>query len=340
MSERHLRALIREQLIIEPPRRQSKIVREVLGSMELQLIMLEHRTDILLLEAGMTVGDVLASFDETVSDMDDSMANFIKEAVTFAEEYAPENISAMIKKSREAVELAQSKKEDVEEMMDWFKDLKGYGTALIGAWKEAKKKYEDLKKALQWLWGNKKEQINDMLDHFKGLKDMYADNDTFKELVDSVFTEALKKAIKKLIEQAIKLIPYGDKLVAGYQMIKKAIEVGGKIKSLFAAFRKTQQSPDEKFGDFVEKIAQGPDNDELGKFGKALQLNDDLEAVLDDKLEAEYIKWYVGELRKVAKDNPEKPISDININKLITDWIKQKYDKADADVGVDSSVLA
>jgi len=341
VEEKYLRALIREQLMdSRPAHRSSRLVREVLRSEDLRIVILEHETDMLMLEAGMTVGDLLASFDETVSDMDDSMANFIKEALEFAEEYAPENISAMIKKSKEAAELASSNKDDVKEMLEWFTDLKKYGVDLQSAWREAKKKYDDIKKSLQWLWGNKKEQITDVLDHFKGLKDLYTSNETFKGLVDTVFTSALKQAIKKLVEQAVKLIPYGDKLVAGYQMIKKAVEVGGKIKSLFASFRKSQQSPDEKFADFAEKIAKGPDNDQLGKFGKALQLNDDLEDVLDDKLEAEYIKWYVGELRKIAKDSPDKSIADININKIITDWIKKKYDRADADVGVDASVLA
>ena len=337
-SDAILRQYIRESIVssprqpssfrASPPRNARRFLTEqILSSKSYQEILVEHQVSLMLFEAddsSATVGDILAAFDDTVNDMDNAMSEFLQKIIEFAKQYAPENIKKMIEQGEEKVKSIQNYKKDAEEIIAWFKKLKDLGTALVAAFKEAKGKHPDnAKKMLQYLWTQKKDVAQGVIEHFKLLKGMYEKNETFKQCVDKVFGDAFKKTMIALVQQAIKLIPYGDKIVAAAKLVKNVADIGGKIKDLFASFKKAKASPQDKFAAFAQKIVQGPDNPQLGAIGKAIQLNDKLEATIDDKLEAKFIKAYIETLKNA---DPATPISKLDANKLIGDFIKKEQE--------------
>ena len=106
-----------------------------------------------------------------------------------------------------------------------------------------------------------------------------------------------------------------------------------KLKGFFKKAKAADAPPEEKFADFAKGIARGKDKN-MGEFAQALQMNDDLEATLDDRLEIKYIEDYVKQLEDVAKSNPDMPIEDIDINKVVGTWVKEE--QPDVDLAVDA----
>lgn len=335
-QERELRLLIREicmqedsapalirnysrQIISAESRKRRRITEAFMAHRPLRQLLVEHRS--LLSEAEMTVGDLLASFDNTVNDMDDAMMKFIENIVNFAKEYTPDNVKEMIKKGEKSVKQIKSFKKDNDQILLWFKDFGGHAKQLVAAVKESRSAAEGIKKQLSWMWGNKKDVMKSAFEHIGALKEMYEENETFKECVDKIFGAVFKKSMIKLAEEVVKFIPYGDKLIAGYKILQKTFEIGGKIKDMFASFRKTKASPQDKLASFAEEIVQGPDNDQLGKLGKAIQLDDRLEKTIDNKLEARFIEKYIETLRNA---DPNTPLSKLSADDMLSQFIEKE----------------
>ena len=158
-----------------------------------------------------------------------------------------------------------------------------------------------------------------------------------KELKDDDIVQAAAKAaggelMKKIVTKVAEFIPFGKQVMDALKMVKGVASIGGKLKGLFKKFKKSKASPQDKFADFAAKVARGPDQD-LGEFAKILQLDDDAEEVLDDRLEVKYVKDYVEMIRGVP---PETAISDIDINELITKWVKEDEGLANADLSIEA----
>jgi hypothetical protein len=329
-----LRGLVRE-VLAEEYRRRGVLVERVVRSEGLADVLFEHRLDVMVLteEAGGvtgTVGGVLALLDDKVSDMDNSTSKLIDAIVAVAVEYTPEKLQNKIKNNEQLQKVAGAAN-DLREVVEWFKTLVEKVKVLKKAWDEAGKAAPDsTKKRLQNLWGKNKDDVKGTLEHVVGLKKLYNENETFKAMVNTAGFEKLKEFMAKGVELAIKAIPYGGQLVAGAKMLASVAKVGGKIMDLFKKAKAVKADPQEKLAAVAKKLVRGKDEN-LGEFGKIFQLDDDLEAVLDDKLEAQFVEWYAGKLRELP---PETPLERVNVNSMITDWIKKVYGKTNADVAI------
>ena len=335
-----LRRVVREVLREQNHQRQVMVER-VLRSDELADALFEHRVEtMVLLEAGEapgevgavsgTVGGVLAMLDDKVSSMDDSMSKLIEAIISIAVEYAPEKLKKKVEEN-EDIQKAKGAAKDLKEVYDWFKELLDMAKGLKKAWDDAKKAQPDgVKKQLQHLWGNNKDSIKEVFEHVGALKEMYGENETFKAMVNAAGFEKLKEFMAKGVELAIKSIPYGSQLVAGAKMLASVAKLGGKIMTLFKKAKAAKADPQEKLAAVAKNLVRGKDEN-LGDFGKIFQMDDDLEAVLDDKLEAEFIEWYSKKLRGLP---PETPLDSVNVNKVITTWVKNVYGKKNAAVGI------
>ena len=133
-------------------------------------------------------------------------------------------------------------------------------------------------------------------------------------------TEAKDQLVKLMQNLVKKFVPYSSTIIDGWKMLKGAKEAGGKIKGIFAKFKKSNAPPEDKFAEYAKSIARGPDK-KMGDMAKALQLDDSAEAVIDDRLEIQFIEDYVAKLRDV---DPKTPLADVNINDMITKWVKQQ----------------
>jgi hypothetical protein len=329
-----LRAVVRGMLV-ERSRRQVVLVERVLRSEGLADVLFEHRLEMMVLteaagDVSGTVGGVLALLDDKVSDMDSSMSKLIDAIVTMAVEYTPEKLQSKVKGNEQLQRVAGAAK-DLKEVVEWFKTLADMAKALKKAWDDSGKAEPDnLKKRLQSLWNKNKDVVKGTLEHIVGLKKLYGGNETFKAMVNAAGFEKLKEFMTKGVELAIKSIPYGGQLVAGAKMLASVAKVGGKIMDLFRKAKAAKADPQEKLAAVAKNLVRGKDEN-LGEFGKIFQMDDDLEAVLDDKLEAQFVEWYAKKLRELP---PETPLEKANVNRLITDWIKQVYGKSNAEVGL------
>ena len=155
---------------------------------------------------------------------------------------------------------------------------------------------------------------------WEGIKELRK-ADAAKNAGAGLLGASFKASLLKLMTAMAKnLIPYGSNILDGWKMMKDARSMGGKIKGIFDKFKKSNAPPEDKFAAFAKTVAKGPDKD-LGEFADALQLNDDAEKLVDDRLEVKYIEDYVDKLRNMP---PETPISEFDINDLITQWVKEQ----------------
>lgn len=306
----------RQRLIFERMYRESGISR----------LLFEYR--ILLENAPGTVGEILATIDNRVSDMDSQFAQLVEEIIKFAEEFGAEEVAEGIQALRDLSKAP----DEIKEIKAWFEKLKEKATGLLSSYKKSKTEAPDsIKKQLQYLFKNDREVVSSTLEHVKSIQVLYKKNGTFKAFVDSTAGAALKTAMQKIVEQVIKAIPYGAQIVAGLQMLVKAAEIGGKMWELFKKAQAAKEmSPQDKLAAVAKNIVRGKD-EKLGEIGKILQLDDDLEATLDDKLEADFITWYVEQLRSVP---PDTPLDQVDVNKVLTGWVKKVYGKPNVQIGL------
>jgi hypothetical protein len=299
--------IIGESLVCASRKRwESVVLRERIRELAVEARQLHLLTE----AAGMTVGDVLSQFDEAASDLDNKVIEFVKEALKFVMAY---NKDAIEEAAGEEVDEG-----DLDGIVDFFVNLKKMFDDVMSVIKSAGESIKDQVKAF-FKEGGKK-----ILEAFAKVKDLYEKNKLAKIVFDKIGGDAIKKTIKELVDKVAPLIPFGGQVLAAAKMLKGAISIGGKLKSLVSKFKKTKASPQEKFAAFAEKIALGPDNDDLGELASILQMNDDIEDILDDKVEVEFVKFYVDHLRGMDES---APIEEININTMITDWIQDEFGK-------------
>ena len=274
----------------------------------------------LLTEAGMTVGDVLSQFDDAASDLDNSVMEFVKMAMDFIKPFAVDAIQSAAEESD-----IEAKEEDIDDILEFFSEIRSMFDDVVKAIKKAGEGVKDQVKAFFKEGGSK------ILEAFAKVRELYEKNELAQAVFKAIGGEAIKETVMKLVDKVAPLIPFGGQVLAAAKMMKGAMSIGGKLKSLVSKFKKSKASPQEKFAAFAEKIARGPDNDELGELASILQMNDDIEDILDDKVEVQFVKFYVDHLRGMDES---EPIESININTMLTDWIKDELGAKTADVTV------
>ena len=280
----------------------------------------EASADLMLLteSSAASVGDILAQFDDAASDLDNKVMDFVKSALKFANQFTPDAIEAA---SGEEVD-----DKDVDGILEFFSELKGMFDDVMSAIKSAG---DSVKKQVKAFF---KEGGKKILEGFSNLKELYEENKVAQAVFKKIGGEAIKSTIKKLVEKVAPLIPYGGTVLAAAKTLKGVAETGGKLAGMFSRFSKEKnKSPQEKFAEFAAEIARGPDNDALGDLASILQMNDDIEDILDDKVEVQFVEYYVDHLREI---DPSTPIENIDINNMLTDWIKDELGAQEADVAV------
>jgi hypothetical protein len=200
-----------------------------------------------------------------------------------------------------------------------------------------------IKENLEEMWADYKKSKEDMPPKAAMGAAMQGDAgkgavDNMKEFAGNPVVKLAAKTVagelfKKFLGQIAEFVPFGKQIVAGAKLVTKGIGAFKKIRGFFKKAKKSAEPPEAKFADFAQSIARGKDKN-MGEFANALQMNDDLEATLDDRLEIEYIKDYVEQLETAAASNPDMPIEDIDINKVIGTWVKEK--QPDVDLAVDA----
>tara|TARA_E500000331_G_scaffold356299_1_gene414198 strand:+ start:2517 stop:3437 length:921 start_codon:yes stop_codon:yes gene_type:complete len=249
-----------------------------------------------------TVADILSVFDEKASGLDDKFNAIVGDIVNLIVDFA-QKVNPEIFQDTDVDSPEDASQDLVEKLQDMGKNFKG----LSRYYARNKDEMGPRKAAAEAF---KSDEGRAAIEDAKELKD----NEVIQAAAQAAGGELLKKLIGKIAE----FVPFGKQIMDAIQLVTSVSKVGGKLKRLMNKFKKSKATPQEKFADFAEKIARGPDQ-ELGEFASILQMEDDIEEVLDDRLEIKYVRDYVAQLRKV---DPETPVNRININDVITKWIK------------------
>ena len=295
-----------------------------------------------------TVGDVLDSFDTKSDaiegDLEKNIGKVVDELMKYAEDLeglpygdlkaniesaggdAPDNAKKMGTKTEfdeeEAKELHDQAKEALKQkIIDIANDLK----AIVNEF-NSNKDAEGPKKAAAMAFKKSGQPAFEKINALR--KDPVAQA-AASGYLGTKGKDKLKKVMTDLVKE---FVPFGKQMMNAWKMMKGAMKAGGKIKGLFAKFKKSNAEPEDKFADMAAKIARGKDK-QMGEFAKVLQLDDNIEAVIDDRLEIKYIEDYVAKLRDIP---PETPLADIDINDMITNWVKQQGHE-NVDLSVDAA---
>lgn len=331
-EERLLREWVRERSHFLTQQR-SEVAHHVLRDRRFSGLVLEMR---LLLEEPQspaassenTVGAVLAALDDRVSEMDTKLGEFIQALIKMAAELSPEEV----KKKIEAVQKdVKDYQKDTKDIQKWCEKLVELVKATKVAWDKSKSEQPDsLKKRLMFLFSTQGKVLVETFKHVMSMKDLYQKNDLFKHLIASAGFNALKELWATYKDDIVNLIGHGTGLSTAWKIVKGIMSIGGKVADLFKKAKEANASPQDKLAAVTKQTIKGKD-EKLGILSKILQLDDDLEAVLDDKLEAKFIDWYTGKLRELP---PSTPLKDVDANKLLTDFVKGAYGKSKAHVGL------
>ena len=320
IAESQLRRLIRKQIAEDVPVPDTNIIAEArerwaglvleAGIRDLR----EEAEELSLMCEAQTVEDILSVFDEKAGGLDDQFKAIIGDIVNIVVEQA-KNIKPEIFEDMDVDSPEEAAEQLSGMLLDMGENFKEMGT-------EYQANKEDKGARIAAADAFKSNAGRDAIDAATELKD----NDLVKGAAKAAGGEFVKKLLTKIAE----FVPFGKQVMDAVKMVAGVAKIGGKLKGLMKKFKKSKASPQDKFADFAEKVARGPDQ-ELGDFASVLQMNDDLEEVLDDRLEVKYVKDYVDKLRSV---DPSTSVDDININELITQWIKEDEGLADTDLDV------
>lgn len=306
------------------------LLEDVLSSYDFHDLVLEG--SLLLMEAeaseggGATVGSILAALDDKVSEMDSSMIKLVNEIINLSSQYSPENVSKILK-------TGQKSEKEMQEIVGWFKTLKELALKLKEGWSKSKSDHPDsLKNQIVSFFSANKELSVKAFNHLKALKTLWDKNELFKESMKATGFAALKKFWDSFGSQVLEAIPIVGTIIKGAKMIGSIFNLGGKIKELFKKAKEVKAPPEDKFAAVAKSLVKGKDQN-LGALTKIIQIDDDIEAVLDDGLESKFVQWYVAKLREMS---PETPLSEINANSMLTDFIKGEFGKPRANVSLDA----
>ena len=267
-----------------------------------------------------TVGEVLTNFKNKAGELGDKFKTMVTGIIDLI------------------MDLAERIKGD-----EFSESLEDEGVSDVG---EATNKMTEaifgIKENLEEMWADYKKSKEEMPPKAAMGKAMQGDAgkgavENMKEFAGNPMTKLAAKTVagelfKKFIGQVAEFVPFGKQIVAGAKLVTKGIGAFKKLKGFFKKAKKSEEPPEAKFADFAQTIARGKDKN-MGEFAKALQMNDDLEAAMDDRLEIEYIQDYVKQLEDAAASNPDMPLEDLDINKVVGKWIKEKA--PDVELGVE-----
>ena len=117
----------------------------------------------------------------------------------------------------------------------------------------------------------------------------------------------LKKALETAIQARRKNLAKGELKNTGADIIMGLIPGGGAIKNIFQVVKNTYSMDDKK------KTNSGLDN---------LNVDDELSAIVDDRIEVQFLKDLA---EFVASEPPDTPMQTFDVNKRLRDFIARKY---------------
>jgi hypothetical protein len=290
----------------------------------------------LLSEQDKTIGDILTQFDDKAESLEGDLSSLINQAVAAIMKHVDQleslktppgdvikkqiikvaavgdfKLSAPGEKEKKK-EAAEKRKKIKDDLRAELSDVAQSLTGMVRIYEQNKEEEGGRKAAMMAI------RSDDGSEALKKLKTL-TQNDAFRAAAMGGIGADIKKAVVPLIKKLVtKIVPYASAIEDGWNMIKNAKKKSKKLMGIFAKFKKSAAPPEDKFAAFAKTVAKGPDKD-LGEFADALQLDDDAEKLVDDNLEIKYIEDYVDKLRSMP---PETPIADVDINDLITQWIK------------------
>jgi hypothetical protein len=301
----------------------------ILKSQFFKELVFEHKTDLILMENSedtVTVSSILSSLDDKVSNIDNVFHGFLKDLIEAGTKISSGEVEKILQSSNDIDKAA-------EEVQKWFKTFKTIISDIKTEWQKASEQFPDsLRKKLMFLSYHKHDTFLKIFSHFSEMKKLYSSNKTFKELIDGSALKFLKLMWEQWGQKIASFIPVVKKLKIAWDFTKNVFSIGGKIKSLFQKVKKASAEPQEKLATVAKTLVKGKD-EKLGTLGKILQLDDNIESVIDDKLKAEFIQFYTDHLRSI---DPNTPIADINVNKMLTDFIKNQYGKPNVNLELTS----
>jgi len=117
-------------------------------------------------------------------------------------------------------------------------------------------------------------------------------------------------------------IPLGT-LAAGAKFIWAAARGAKKVKGILG----TSKDPEAAFEKTIEAIMNAPDNkDTTSGYLALFNIDDKWQEMLDDKIDAEFIKYALERLKAVSSADSNIPITAINFNSMLVNWLKQNHD--------------
>jgi len=117
-------------------------------------------------------------------------------------------------------------------------------------------------------------------------------------------------------------IPLGS-LVAGAKFIYSAAKGAKDVAQII----KTSKDPEAAFEKTIEAIMNAPDNkDTTSGYLALFNIDDKWQEMLDDKIDAEFIKYALERLKAVSSADSNIPITAINFNSMLVNWLKNNHD--------------
>lgn len=270
---------------------ETKILREaesrwdevVLATRCADLCRLSESTHRLLVEQEVTVAQVLAAFEGEQAAIKNPLVKILREL--------SKDLDLMLKQLDE--DLPKSITDDFESMQNRISKM----AEIV--------KQEGAKEAL-------------LSDDAKGLlitARKLANDKNVRKVVATLGAEALYRGIMDAMAEMLPL----------FKIVKSIANIAGAFKLVKKQFKKLtdrarEVGPDEAFLDFAGQIARGPDSSRLKGFASKLQMNDDIEAVMDDEVEKDFLKLWIKQLRDLASSDPNQPVPDINV--AVKDYVK------------------
>ena len=132
-----------------------------------------------------------------------------------------------------------------------------------------------------------------------------------------VISKVGEKAIKFLVDQ---VFPAAKSLISAASWILKIFKVS---KDLQTAYKEGTADVNQVFQNIVKDIMTAEDNkDTTSGFMKLLNIDDDWQKILDDKIEIAFIQTMIKDLKGMSGDTP---IEQLNFNEKLIEFLKDNY---------------
>ena len=132
----------------------------------------------------------------------------------------------------------------------------------------------------------------------------------------------LKKVGKATVEFVVKeMLPLVGSLIKFAKWIYKLFKVGKEVKN---ALESSSADPNKAFAMIVKDVMTAEDNKETtAGFLGLLNIDDEWQKMLDNKVEMEFIKDSIDYIRTL---DPDTSVENLNLNQRLVDFLKQKFD--------------